>query len=278
MEKYIGQDFDFQVSIVKLVRKLRLENDPEDEDFQRATQMLAEALACARPKFAYTVAAIEAKGDDFVIVEGHRLESPLVRRNLDKVHRIVPYVATCGVEVDNWSHAFTDMVEHYWADAIKNMILVEAVAELRQTVLSRFFPGSRLAGDHADAAGANADAAGVNAATAGVNAATDGANAAAALADDADRTIHAVHAGDMAKMSPGSLPEWPVTQQPILFSLLDGLPAEIGVRLTDSCLMLPSKSVSGFFFASQSNFVNCRFCPILSCPNRSARYQPTANQ
>lgn len=238
MEKRIGQDFAFAVDIGMLAKRLHIERNPDDEDFQRLSQMLAEALACARPRFAYGVAAIEEKGEDFVIVEGQRLTSPLVRRNLDKVHRIFPYVATCGVEADAWSHAFTDMLEHYWADEIKNQILATAISELRRTVQQRYFPDSRLAGDHPD-----------------------------------DDPHGGAGADNMARMNPGSLPDWPVTQQPALFALLDGMPAEIGVRLTDSCLMLPSKSVSGFFFSSESNFVNCRFCPILQCPNRSAHHQ-----
>jgi len=243
VEKQTVRDFPFTINIDALARKLHIENDPDDEDFQRISEMLAEALACARPKFAYGVAAIGEKGDDYVVVEGYRLVSPLVRRNLDKVHRIVPYIATCGVEADAWSRAFTDMLEHYWADEIKNQILAAAVGELRRTVQQRYFPDSRLAGDHPDA------------------------------------DPHGGHsAGDMARMNPGSLPEWPVSQQPALFAVLDGMAADIGVQLTESCLMLPSKSVSGFFFSSETNFVNCRFCPILDCPNRSARHQPDMKQ
>ncbi len=260
MEQHIGLDFAFTVTIETLARRLRLENDPADEDFQRASEMLAEALACARPKFAYAVAAITEKGDGYVIVEGHRLDSPLVRRNLDQVHRIVPYVATCGTEAEDWSRRYTDMLENYWADQIKNLILIEAVAELRRTVQRRYFPDSRLAGDHpADHPAEYAD---------GQPAASPDEHAVAGSGSQP-----AARSGDMAKMSPGSLPEWPVSQQPALFALLDGLPEAIGVRLTDSCLMLPSKSVSGFFFSSETSFVNCRFCPILDCPNRSARFQ-----
>lgn len=272
MEQRIGQDFAFAVTIETLARRLRLENDPADEDFQRASAMLAEALACARPKFAYAVAAITEKGDGYVIVEGQRLDSPLVRRNLDQVHRIVPYVATCGTEAEDWSRQYTDMLENYWADQIKNLILIEAVTELRRTVQSRYFPDSRLAGDHsADHPAEYAD---------GQPAVPAGEMTAAAHPGEQPAVNPANHPavrpGDMAKMSPGSLPEWPVSQQPALFALLDGLPGAIGIRLTDSCLMLPSKSVSGFFFSSESSFVNCRFCPILDCPNRSARFQADA--
>ncbi len=54
---------------------------------------------------------------------------------------------------------------------------------------------------------------------------------------------------------------WPITQQRVLFGLL---PAEkIGVRLTDSCLMLPRKSVSfvvGLGPDMRADAVPCDFC------------------
>jgi hypothetical protein len=73
-------------------------------------------------------------------------------------------------------------------------------------------------------------------------------------------------------MSPGSLQEWPLEQQRPLFALLPGVEDRLGVRLTDSCLMLPRKSVSGIYFPSESSFFSCRLCPRERCESRKARY------
>jgi hypothetical protein len=73
-------------------------------------------------------------------------------------------------------------------------------------------------------------------------------------------------------MSPGSLPDWPIGEQQPLFGLLDGVEAAIGVRLTDSMLMLPRKTVSGIFFPSETTFFSCRLCPRERCEGRKARY------
>jgi hypothetical protein len=73
-------------------------------------------------------------------------------------------------------------------------------------------------------------------------------------------------------MSPGSLADWPLEEQQPLFELLGGVEAAIGVRLTDSLLMLPRKSVSGIFFPAESTFFSCRLCPRDRCDNRKARY------
>ena len=72
----------------------------------------------------------------------------------------------------------------------------------------------------------------------------------------------------LSSMSPGSLEDWPLTEQTPLFGLLGDLPAEIGVRLTDALLMLPRKSISGLFFPSAEAFSACRLCPRDSCPGR----------
>ena len=76
----------------------------------------------------------------------------------------------------------------------------------------------------------------------------------------------------LAWMSPGSLQEWPLEQQRPLFALMPGVEDRLGVRLTDSCLMLPRKSVSGIYFPSESSFFSCRLCPRERCESRKARY------
>ena len=79
--------------------------------------------------------------------------------------------------------------------------------------------------------------------------------------------------GDMSAMGPGSLAAWPLTEQRPLFALLGGVTPDIGARLTDSCLILPSKSNSGFFFSAESHYENCRYCPLIKCPNRRAPFE-----
>lgn len=77
-------------------------------------------------------------------------------------------------------------------------------------------------------------------------------------------------------MSPGSLEDWPIDAQRPLFALLGEGPAAIGVQLTESLLMLPTKTVSGIFFPSASTFFSCRLCPRERCEGRKARYDEAA--
>ncbi|MBE3118937.1 MAG: vitamin B12 dependent methionine synthase [Candidatus Atribacteria bacterium] len=79
----------------------------------------------------------------------------------------------------------------------------------------------------------------------------------------------------LANMSPGSLEDWPITEQTKLFSIFGDTEKAVGVRLTDSMLMLPRKSISGILFPSEEGFVACQLCERERCPGRKAAYLKT---
>ncbi len=80
--------------------------------------------------------------------------------------------------------------------------------------------------------------------------------------------------GQISKMGPGFLKDWPVTQQKELFSIFGDVEALIGVTLTETFQMIPLKSVSGIFFPTEIQFVSCQLCPREVCSDRKAPYDP----
>jgi hypothetical protein len=78
----------------------------------------------------------------------------------------------------------------------------------------------------------------------------------------------------VSSMSPGagSAELWPIEQQKVLFSIFGDTEALMGVRLTDSCLMIPNKTVSGVLFPTETRFENCQLCAREECPERKAPY------
>jgi hypothetical protein len=76
----------------------------------------------------------------------------------------------------------------------------------------------------------------------------------------------------VSTMNPGSLEDWPITEQAKLFTLLKKETHEIGVKLNESYLMKPLKSVSGLSYASGEIFHNCQLCPRRDCPGRRAPF------
>ena len=79
-----------------------------------------------------------------------------------------------------------------------------------------------------------------------------------------------------AAMNPGSGDRklWPIEEQRPLFDLFGDVEAAIGVRLTESFLMLPNKTVSGFFFPTDKAYHNCQLCRRETCQNRTAPFAP----
>ena len=80
--------------------------------------------------------------------------------------------------------------------------------------------------------------------------------------------------GKTSMMNPGSgdATVWRIEQQRELFSLLGDVEGQIGVRLTESCLMIPNKSLSGIRFAKEIDFRSCQVCHRKDCPSRTAEF------
>ena len=80
--------------------------------------------------------------------------------------------------------------------------------------------------------------------------------------------------GKTATMRPGSgdASVWPIEQQRGLFALLGGTEQAIGVRLTDSFLMVPNKTTSGILFPTEADFRSCEVCHREDCPSRHAPF------
>ena len=92
-----------------------------------------------------------------------------------------------------------------------------------------------------------------------------------------ERHLKSVYAtGQLSRMAPGSLPDWPLQEQKPLFALLGDVESRIGVKLTDRMLMLPIKSISGIYFPTEVRFESCQLCQRPSCPGRRAPYDAAA--
>jgi hypothetical protein len=82
--------------------------------------------------------------------------------------------------------------------------------------------------------------------------------------------------GKTATMRPGSGDAlvWPIEQQRGLFALLGDVEQAIGVRLTDSFLMVPNKTTSGLLFPTEVDFRSCEVCHRENCVSRHAPFNP----
>jgi hypothetical protein len=207
-----------EIDLPALLAALRVREGSEDETELRA--MAAEMRAVAQPKALYAMAFIETRGEDYIVADGMRFTSRVLRVNLTDAHRCFPFVCTSGHEAEAWAAAQGGFMRRFWADALNQAVLHAAVFALQEHIQDRF------------------------------------------------------HLGSSSMMNPGSLADWPLLAQRSLFSLLGDVREAIGVELTKSLLMVPTKSVSGIFFPTEESFASCQLCPRELCPNRRAPYDP----
>jgi hypothetical protein len=189
-----------------------------DRDMQLLQRLIENATPLIEPKAAFKLYYIEKKLKDAVIVDGMRLKSKVLRKNLDPVERLFPYVVTIGARLEDAMRKISDPLEKYYLDVIGNVALSAARKYLHEHLCTKF-----------------------------------------AL-------------GKISFMSPGSLPDWPLDAQSQLFQLLTDVEGAIGVHLTPSLLMIPTKSVSGIYFQTEVSFLSCQLCQRGNCPGRKARY------
>ncbi len=196
----------------------RLRVAPESEDAEQVEELLDQVERTANPKAIYDLCYVGEKEQRTVEIGGVVFASRVLRVNLEGAHRVFPYIATCGRELEETPGGAGDALREYWLEELKVMALEAAVAYVQDRIESKYRPGK------------------------------------------------------MSAMSPGSLADWPITQQRELFSVFGDVEGKIGVRLTDSFLMVPIKSVSGMLFPTEASFESCGLCPREGCPGRRAPY------
>ena len=211
----IVKDVKFSIDPAAVAEKFGMET--HGEEFERLCQLAKEVSAIAKPTAVFCEAPIEKKGKDYVEIAGERVKSKLMADNFAKLGEVYPYVATCGVEVEQYAKENQDPLEFFLIDEMMKMLLMSAIVALREQT-------GQLSGTKI-----------------------------------------------LSAMNPGSAAEWQITGQRQLFAMLGTVEQDIGVNLTESCLMVPTKSVSGIMFKNEHSFENCQLC-TKKCPNRRAPY------
>jgi len=77
---------------------------------------------------------------------------------------------------------------------------------------------------------------------------------------------------NISSLNPGELKAFPSTEHRKLFAILGDVEGMVGVKLTDMCALVPTKSHSGIYFSTETNFISCRMCTMKRCPGRRAPY------
>ena len=99
---------------------------PEDREMGEVQPLIAVAEKSIEPRALYDVRYIDEKLEDGVIIGGRRFESRVLRKNLDGVERVFPFVITIGSKLGEKQAATTDLLESFYLDTIGNVALTSA--------------------------------------------------------------------------------------------------------------------------------------------------------
>lgn len=144
MEQLVLRDIPTADTEEAVFKSLRLPPDTDPEDLADARALVRDAAAVAKPKAVLCLSQITERGDGFVSVDGVRFDCALMAENFRALHRVFPYVCTCGCELEAWSQTLADPLHAYWADCVKLFYVGAAQTFLFSTVRERYLPTGHL--------------------------------------------------------------------------------------------------------------------------------------
>jgi hypothetical protein len=101
-------------------------------------KLVKEAVDIARPKAIYKLSSVEKSEGNSVLIDDIKIESRVVRVNLDNCGRVFPFIATCGIEIEEWANGFDNQTHRFWADAIQIFLLGYAIDALKKDIQNKF--------------------------------------------------------------------------------------------------------------------------------------------
>ncbi len=119
------ENLPFQIDVPALLEAMHVR--PGSRHAPEILKLVNEAQGIARPRVAYKLVFIQAKGPDTITAEGIEFKSRVMRVNLDKLERFFAYVCTSGTELQGWADSYSDdILAGFYADAINQAVLKSA--------------------------------------------------------------------------------------------------------------------------------------------------------
>jgi uncharacterized protein YfkK (UPF0435 family) len=130
------RDIPFNINSDQLSETLHIELGTKlSKKFQELVSMVQEI---GKPKALYKVSFIDNKDSDSVTIDDVTFTSLALRKNLDSVNRVFPYIATCGTEVDEIVTENGDLEKKVWLYYIKLNLLQTSIQYLIEQIKRRY--------------------------------------------------------------------------------------------------------------------------------------------
>jgi len=107
-------------------------------DWSQVQTLVEEAQSLISAKAVYKVCYIESKHEDTITIDGRSLKSRVLRKNLDNIGRVFPYVITIGNKIEKKARICNDLLKQYYLDTIGNVALTATQKYLKDQLRSRY--------------------------------------------------------------------------------------------------------------------------------------------
>lgn len=135
MESMVLNEFTVILDDQEMAARFRVK--PGSKAERQLTRLLGEARILAQPKATFKIMSPEVLDERTVRFGSIEFKSPLMAKQLDGQDLALPYMATCGRELAQWTSELTGL-EQYMADEIMLAALRQAVGQLEDYLRERF--------------------------------------------------------------------------------------------------------------------------------------------
>lgn len=129
-------DISFELNADYLAGKMHIK--PETREAEDFHTLVERAEEIGNPKAVYKESYIEERGEDTVTIDGVMFTSRALRNNLEGINRVLPYIVTCGNEIDETNLTEGDFLKSFWLDSIKEEMLKASRLYLRDLLQQKY--------------------------------------------------------------------------------------------------------------------------------------------
>jgi hypothetical protein len=124
-----------ELNMAEIKRRLHISRD---QDLSLAQQLVDFSQELFDAKALYKICYIDEKLEQGVTVDGLSFRSKVLRKNLDQVERVFPYVVTIGPKFEAEMRDCPDLLKKYYLDIIGTLALTSARKHLENHLKSKY--------------------------------------------------------------------------------------------------------------------------------------------
>jgi len=129
------KNIPIELKMAEIKRRLHI---TRDQDLNLASELVEHSQKLFDARALYKICYIDEKLEDTIKVGGLAFRSKVLRKNLDSVERIFPYVVTIGPEFEEDVRKCDDILRKYYLDMLGTMAITSALAYLKKHLQSKY--------------------------------------------------------------------------------------------------------------------------------------------